>query len=220
MRILHGSDYHGKLFPLKGNYDTVVFSGDFFPDCPYQYSDKNKYAAFQLQWLESQIFDIKKWLNGHPILMIGGNHDFLSYKIVEKVLKDEGINCIDLNDKLVTHDLVNFYGFPYIPVIDESFNYELDLDERQEKVDEMVSILNSTKVDVLVCHAAAKDILDVDRLGYSYGCPILADAFMNKIHRDMLPEVVCHGHIHSPGITVKNGILFSNAATFQHTIEL
>ena len=220
MRIKHTSDNHGLLPKLIGTFDCVVSSGDFFPDCPYQYRDRSKYIEFQLKWLEAQVYDIKKWLGGRPILMVGGNHDFLSYSIVENVLRNEGITCFDLTDKIITHDFVNFYGFPYVPVIDESFAYELDLDDMQEKVDEMVSELNNTRVDVLVCHSALRNILDLAYNSARYGSTILADGVINKINKDMLPDVICHGHIHQPGIMVKSGILFVNSATSQHIIEI
>ena len=43
----------------------------------------------------------------------------------------------------------------------------------------------------------------------------------NRISKEMLPDVIAHGHIHhSNGIMVKKDILFSNAACSQNIIEL
>jgi Icc-related predicted phosphoesterase len=222
MRLCHISDTHGGFPRLPGRYDVVIHTGDFFPNSRHVFTgNKTLEMVFQDDWLKSQIATMKSWLQGHPFLYVPGNHDFLHSDRMEHVLRSEGINAIGLTDKVTTVEGVNFYGFPYVPYINGSWNYERELPEMQQEVDKMVEVLNKTFVDVLACHAPPYKALDLSLGNEILGSTVIANALDYKIARDMLPPVYLCGHIHEAhGITLRNGVLMSNAAVTQHIIEV
>ena len=127
MRLLHISDTHGKFPKLEGRFDTVVHTGDFFPNSVNVYSsNKTAEMLFQEEWLERQATNVKNWLRGYPFLFVLGNHDFIMPHRMEELLNLYGIKTYSLHEKVITHENVNFYGFPYIPYINGMWNYECD----------------------------------------------------------------------------------------------
>lgn len=217
IKLLHLSDNHGKLEKLQGRHDIVVCSGDFLPTFVHAWNGERKQeAAAQLLWLQEKAEEIKNWLRGAPFLFIEGNHGFLNPDLIEQQLRYYGINAINLTDKIVTYQGVNFYGFPYVPTINGVWNYECDLEEMQEKVDIMCEKLNETYVDVIVSHGPLSGILDS-----GFGSNILLDGIINKISKDLRPAYFFHGHTHSDyGITIKHDMLISNAATTQNLLQI
>lgn len=222
MRICHISDTHSGFPPLYGRYDVVLHTGDFFPNSHHvSAGNKTQEAVFQLQWLRDTLPEIKKWLYGHPLLFVLGNHDFANPDMVEELLNSEGITAINLSDKIVSYHDVNFYGFPYVPPINGMWNYERELPEMQKEVDRMVEKLNQTHVDVLACHSPPHKILDLSMGNLVLGSSAIADALDYKIQRDMMPSHYLCGHIHEAnGMAIRNGVLVSNAATTRHLIEV
>lgn len=222
LRFLHVSDTHGSLPKLKGKYNLVIHSGDFFPNS-YEVINRNliREAAFQLDWLNQKLRTIKDLLDGDLFLFIPGNHDFLHPDLMEKTLVSAGINAINISEKIITVGEFKFYGFPYIPDIGGTWNYEKKIPEMEIEVDKMVSALNETHVDVLVTHAPLYQSLDLTHGNETVGSTVIANAIDYKINQNMLPKVICHGHVHENcGVTVRNNILISNAATTQHILEL
>lgn len=222
LRIMHVSDTHGNFPRLYGKFDVIVHTGDLFPNSHHVFNgNRAAEAAFQEQWLRDQMPEFKKWLNGHPILYVPGNHDFLSSVILEKDLRSEGVEAFDLTDKMLTFQGVNFYGFPYIPAINGRWNYEREIPEMQKEVQNMVAELNKQYIDVLVCHAPMYKCLDLSLGNQILGSTVISHALDYQVSKDMLPAFYLHGHIHEAhGIAVRNGILISNAATTQHIIEV
>lgn len=222
MRLLHVSDTHGGLLPLYGRYDVVLHTGDFFPNSKAKLlNNRTLEMAYQLDWLRQQVPNIKQWLHGHPLLYVPGNHDFLHPDIMEHELRSHGMEVLSLTGKITTFQGVNFYGFPYVPTIDGSWNYERDIPEMQQEVDKMVEQLNTTHVDVLACHSPPYKALDLTYGNDIMGSTVLANALDYKISRDMMPTVYCCGHCHEAhGMTTRNGLLISNAATTRHVIEV
>ncbi len=220
MRLLHLSDTHGHLPKLVGRFDAVLHTGDFFPNSVAVFSgNKTQEMLYQEEWLEKQASNVKSWLRGYPFFFTLGNHDFMYAHKVEALLNLFGIKTQCLHGKVVKHDGVSFYGFPYVPYINGGWNYECDDEEMKDEVDKMVDVLNLTYVDVVAAHAPMRGKLDVyqGHLGSIY----IADAFDNSIARDMLPSYYCHGHIHeSNGVSLRNGVLISNAAVAQNIIEI
>lgn len=222
MRIMHISDTHSSLHPLFGRFDVVLHTGDFFPNSKAKaMNNRTLEMAFQLDWLRQQAPHIKQWLMGHPLLYVPGNHDFLHPDLMEHELRSQGIEVLSLTGKITTFHGVNFYGFPYVPPIDGSWNYERDIPEMQQEVDRMVERMNTTYVDVMACHSPPYKTLDLTYGNELMGSTVLANALDYKINKDMLPAVYACGHCHEAhGMTMRNGVLVSNSATTRHIIEV
>ncbi len=223
LRICHFSDNHGKLPTLYGRFDAVVCTGDFFPNTPMVLSgQKNLEMAFQLDWTRQNANAIKKWLRGTPMFICMGNHDFLHPDLFVGALMELGVNNItSLHDRVVEFEGCSFYGFPYVPAISGSWNYEREIPEMQVEVDKMVSVLNSTKVNVIAAHAPIHGTLDLSMGNARLGSSIIANALDFSIDKSHLPRYYLHGHIHEAnGIAFRNGMVVSNAATTQQIIEV
>jgi Icc-related predicted phosphoesterase len=222
MRILHCSDNHGTFPQMHGNFDIIVNSGDFFPNSPNVFSkNKNLEMAFQLQWLRNNLDNIKQWLGDHTFLYTAGNHCFLHPDAMEFELQKAGIKAYSLNNKLFSYQGVNFYGFPFVPDFGGTWNYELKLPEMQDKVNEMTEVLNKSFVDVLVCHCPPYDCLDLTYGGVKIGNTCINNMLDYKLFSHMVPTAYLTGHCHeSAGITIRNGLLVSNAATTYQIIQL
>jgi Icc-related predicted phosphoesterase len=222
MRLCHVSDTHGKFPRLYGRYDAVIHTGDLLPNSHHVFTgNRNLEMAFQLQWIRDNINEFKSWLGGHPLLYVPGNHDFIDSNLLEFELRSVGLEVFNLTDKVLTFQGVNFYGFPYVPSINGMWNYERELPEMQKEVDKMVLELNKTYVDVLACHAPPYKQLDLTMGNEVVGCQVMATALDYKINKDMLPSYFLCGHIHEAnGMSVRNGMMVSNAATTRHIIEV
>lgn len=223
MRLCHVSDTHGGFPRLHGRFDCVVHTGDFFPNSHHVGTgNKTSEAGFQLQWLRDSISDIKQWLQGHTLIFVPGNHDFLHYDLIELELNSAGVKAYCAADRMLKHEGVSFYGFPYVPAIGGNiWNYEKEIPEMQVEVDKMVTTLNQSKVDVLLCHAPMNRCLDLSYGNELLGSSIIANGLDYKVQREMLPDYYMCGHIHEAhGLTVRNGMLVSNAATTYQIIEI
>lgn len=222
MRLCHVSDTHGGFPRLLGRYDAVIHTGDFFPNTHHVViGEKAEEAKAQMVWLEGNIADMKQQLQGHPYFFVLGNHDFVPSQEVEAYLRSEGVKAFDLTDKIVSYQGVNFYGFPYVPSINGMWNYERELPEMQVEVDKMVTVLNSSYVDVLACHAPMYKCLDLSYGNDILGSTVIANAMDYQINKGMQPMAYLHGHIHEAhGLTVRNGMLVSNAAITYQIIEV
>src|ERR1019366_5702631 len=172
-RCCHVSDTHGGFPRLHGRFDCVVHTGDFFPNSHHVGNgNKTSEMAFQLQWLRDSIPDIKLWLQGHTLIYVPGNHDFLHHDLMEYELQSAGVKVYGITDRMIKYEGVSFYGFPYVPAIGGNFwNYEREIPEMQVEVDKMVTALNAEKVDVLLCHAPMNRCLDL-----SYGNELLGSS--------------------------------------------
>jgi Icc-related predicted phosphoesterase len=222
MRLCHISDTHGKFPELFGRYDAVIHTGDLLPNSHHVMTgNRNLEMRFQLQWIRDNINEFKSWLRGHPLLYVPGNHDFIDSNLLEFELRSVGLEVFNLTDKILTFQGVNFYGFPYVPEINGMWNYERRLPEMQTEVDKMVTELNKTYVDVLACHAPPYKMLDLTMGNEVVGCQVISTALDYKINKDMLPSYYLCGHIHEAnGMSVRNGMMVSNAATTRHLIEI
>lgn len=221
MRLCHVSDTHGKFPRLYGRYDAVIHTGDFFPNShAVMVGDRNAEMSFQLRWLRENMEEMKSWLQGHPFLYVPGNHDFLHSSLMEFEMRQVGLEAFDLTDKILTFKGVNFYGFPYVPYISGMWNYERHLPDMQPHIDKMVSEINNTYVDVIASHAPPYKQLDLTMGNEIVGCQSMATALDYKISKDMMPSYFLCGHIHEAnGMTVRGGMMISNAATTRHIIE-
>lgn len=220
-RICHVSDTHGGFPRLHGRYNVVVHTGDFFPNSANLGLGKNAEAAWQLGWLRSNIDNMKLWLNSHEFLYLPGNHDFMPAEMMEFELQSAGIQAYCLANRLLTREGITYYGFPYVPTIDGSWNYERDIPEMQIECDKMAKALNETYVDVLCCHAPPYGVLDLTYGNEVIGSTVIANTLDYKISKDMLPPLLLCGHVHEAnGLRMRNGQLVSNAATTYQIIEI
>lgn len=225
MRILHISDTHGnfpklgKSAAVKRHFDAVVHTGDFFPNCN---GGPLEQAAYQYGWIQQKIVRFKNWIQQKPYLFVLGNHDFMDPELLEEFLKKNGVDAYNLTEKVVGLNNVNFYGFPFVPPINGHFNYEKNSYDMADKVDAMVEVLNKTYVDVIAAHCPPEGILDFSTWQRQrFGNSQMTTALDYKISKDMMPQAYLCGHIHeNHGMATKHGVLFSNAATVQHFIEV
>lgn len=222
MRLMHVSDTHGKFPRLYGRYDAVIHTGDLFPNSHHLFNgEKDKEMSFQLQWLRDNLNEMKSWLQGHPFLYVPGNHDFLNSSLMEFEMRKVGLESFDLTDRMLTFQGVNFYGFPYVPAINGMWNYEREISAMQKETDKMVEVLNKQYVDVLACHAPLYKVLDLSMGNELLGSTVISDALDYKVSKDMQPAYYLCGHIHEAnGMSVRNGMMVSNAATTRHIIEV
>jgi len=223
MRLCHVSDTHGGFPRLHGRYDAVIHTGDFFPNSHHVMAgNKVREELFQMEWLHNHISELKQQLQGHPFLYVLGNHDFVHPAKMEALLQAEGVQAIDLTDKLVNHQGVNFYGFPYVPTIGGNmWNYEKAIPEMQDEVEKLVEVMNKTYVDVLAAHAPIYKCLDLSYANLILGNSVMANALDFKLNQGMQPMAYLCGHIHEAhGLTLRNGMLVSNAAITYQIIEV
>jgi Icc-related predicted phosphoesterase len=219
---MHVSDTHGKFPRLYGRYDAVIHTGDLFPNSHHVFNgNKTREMAFQLQWLRDSMNEMKGWLQGHPFLYVPGNHDFLNSSLMEFEMRALGLEAFDLTDRMLTFQGVNFYGFPYVPEINGMWNYERNFHGMEEEVDKMVLELNKQYVDVLACHAPLHKVLDLSMGNELLGSTVISNALDYKLDEGKLPAYYLCGHIHEAhGMSVRNGMMVSNAATTRHIIEV
>jgi Icc-related predicted phosphoesterase len=222
MRLLHFSDTHGNFPRLYGRFDAVIHTGDWLGNSPAIFSgNKTQEAVFQMRQIEDNLENIKRQAQGRPYLFILGNHDFVHPQMVEQFLRSEGVQAIDLTDKVVSFGGFNFYGYPYIPHIYGNWNYERQVPEMQEQIKPLVETLNQTYIDILVCHAPIHGTLDLTHGNDVIGSTVIAQALDYQIAREMQPAYYLHGHCHEAnGIAMRNGMLVSNMATTQTILEV
>lgn len=210
-RICHISDTHGFFPQIKKSYDFIVHTGDMLPDMPTSSFISDAYS--QQLWLEENIDQFVELIGDKTFLFVQGNHDFISPSIVEDILKSKSINAINIGNRVVDSEGLRFYGFPFIPKIKGKFNYELDEEEMEERVSELIKIVNSNKIDVLATHCGLLGVLDT-----KFGNKELNKALYKFKTK---PKCLLHGHTHQQnGIAIVNNILISNAATSQQVIEI
>lgn len=216
------SDTHAYFPNLKfENFDLIVHTGDIFPD-PISKLDLDNPMAFQARWLESHLGDFKKMVDGRPFLFVRGNHDFVPAQLFEQMLDSVSIEVFNLEEKIVSHDGINFYGFPFVPHINGSFSNECLPGDMAAHVDKMAKVLNETYVDIIAAHAPLSNCLDLAfKVNQRFGNSAMNVGLDYKIDKDMLPAYFLCGHIHaSHGIMVRNGMVISNAATRFNILEV
>lgn len=222
IKIKTTSDNHGRIPDLKGKFNIWASTGDFFPD--FFSSPREEWANLQAEWLKGAAAEIAPWLTKKKFVFCQGNHDFCPADRTEKILRDAGIDAYNAHDKLVTIDNIGFYGFPWVPPINGSFNYETGDTEMVDKIDKMVDVINNNIVDVVLMHAPPYDILDTYRspYGITHGGNVhINNAIDYKIEKERMPTAFCFGHIHdSAAVKVHQGILMVNSALTSNIIEI
>lgn len=237
LRIVHISDMHGTI-PSRNAFnnlleiaDLIVLSGDILPNSTRGIVGIEQ--RFQTEWLHGRaahpidreylgaLTPLERWAeflgNDLPVLIVGGNHDFIS--MAGEVKGIRGKNC-------TTHDLVadgpceffglRFAGIAAIPWINGEWNNEaLPRELRAITYD-----LFDQNPDVIVSHSPPSGIL---------AGPYGSDALTNCLsYRDHKIKAVLFGHAHEDGgktLTEQVNestppILFSNAACHVSSLKL
>ena len=222
MRVAHISDTHGDFPTILGKYDLIIHSGDFFPNSKALFSGKRKdEILFQENWLKSKLEEIKSFTNNSPFLFVLGNHDFINPDKMEIILNENNIKSINLTNKRILFNDVSFYGFPYIPYMKGFWNYEKTYSDMEKEINKMVENFNENYTDVLVSHAPIYGVLDLTNYNENIGNSSMLNALQYKIKKEMLPQYFLCGHCHENyGLTIKENILISNAATTQNIINI
>jgi len=211
MKILHTSDLHG-MYRILGSiteFDVWVDTGDFFPN--ETRGDRNTEPAFQNQWLLGQDIprQLATWLNGRPMISVGGNHDYVS--LVE-ALQTVGVDAHEVTPGGIEVAGLTWAGFRYVPWMAGEWNGEI------HDFSEVVRLVWNTEPDILVTHSPPAGILD-ECPSHGGGISALMTALCWKPHK-----IQAHffGHIHDFGGKAVNemGILFANGANAAtvHTI--
>jgi len=212
VRILHVSDTHGLLPELDTRTDIIVHSGDLLPNFSRGGPDE---ACRQMEWIHENALRLRAWIGTRPFLFIHGNHDFSTG--TAELLVGAGVDAVCLDDVVHTEQHVRFYGVPWTKYFTGEWNRELHPPEMRTVVDRIPA------VDVLVAHGPPLGILDVNAQGERCGCPTMR----NALDYATIPMPVAYlcGHIHeSHGILARafgaHPVVFSNAATTQHILEI
>jgi|ERR1700748_620279 len=235
MIICHASDWHAcrsknnegeivSIFPdIKEEFDVFVMSGDFLPNSIWGANRKLKQLPFekkyQENWLHLFAEDIKKCIHDKPFLWSSGNHDFINPC---KILIEHGINAIDLDNKVIEFMNYIWIGFPYIPIMDNHWNFERNSNDMRSEIitmkNRLIQTNNLDKLNIIVAHCPPANILDwtgAEHIGNSHINNFISYELPN------LPKLYLCGHNHSDFgkiVTIDSldrteQMIISNAAT-------
>ncbi len=221
MKFAHISDNHRNLPELPKEAEFVVASGDFLPDCPYVGVSPldMRSKKYQRNWVGGKDKAMAKWLDGRPFIFCAGNHDI--FQGLCDVLKHRGVDARDITNSSTELNGIRFAGFPYIPAIFGSWNFEKTDYAMSESLHNFHTnlILPNGMPDVLVFHAPPFGVLDLED-GKHFGNRMLTEYIENN-WRHNLPKWLLCGHIHdSHGLAEAFGMKISNAATTVHLLEI
>lgn len=242
MIICHGSDWHGckqrdaktnkiiSVFPdIKEEFDVFVMSGDFLPNLVWganrkldQLPNEKKY---QEDWCHEYAEDIKKCIHNKPFLFSSGNHDFINPC---NILKQHGINAIDLDNNIIDFMGYTWHGFPYIPFMGNHWNYERNKQEMYFELENMLRIIENhgKPIDILIAHCPLLGILDKvpgDNIGNSLMNSVISYKMKTR------PKLYLCGHCHDNGgqfalvdgfDRTEDPMFVSNAATTYNLLDL
>lgn len=225
--IRHVSDTHGNFPEATQNFDFTIISGDIFPDNFHDvaYRDgyyKHRIAAHQEHWLKRNKQRLSDWGADKPVYYIHGNHDFLNETSLQRELGWTNLNNSYVNHYISPSWEIGMYGFPYVPWICSSFNYELSDSDMVVKVFEMnENFAKEGYPNILVTHSPPYGILD--KAHTNLGNRRLLNAMSYMFPENSVHYILC-GHIHEDhGIHLieydHDNILVSNAATTQNYIH-
>jgi Icc-related predicted phosphoesterase len=180
------SDLHGRL-PVVPECEILLIAGDV---CPDEYPAKTRFSLWdpdlareeQTNWLNEEYaaWELTWPASVRIALATPGNHDWVT------TFPDK------LRTKLLIDELVETYGkrFYFTPWVSHigNWNYQATREERQLRFDEIPD-----KLDVLVAHSPAHDVLDkvYGPYGEHVGCPEL-----RRVVQQKQPRYMIHGHIH------------------------
>jgi Icc-related predicted phosphoesterase len=210
MKIVHVSDTHGHLTAIPDDADIICSSGDFMPNRTF--GNWPIESAYQPMWLRDNENQIKAWLQDRPFLITHGNHDFVN---CVPVLREMGINAIQLDDRRVVCQDVVFYGFPHVPYFTGCWNYETSPSELEART----QAIDIEGVDILVAHSPIYGVLDRNGSGQRCGSRPMRK-FLSETKTP--PKYYLSGHIHESAgkLGWSNGIQVYNSACTQQVFNV
>lgn len=234
MRIVHASDWHGKLIELP-EADAYVFTGDMLPNFPVVERDfglrlwsidRERERVKQAEWLADRKHPHRAMLKSPdaPILCVRGNHDF-----IDAATLFPGADVTEFIGNEV-HEVLgrSFTGHRGIPWIHGTLNDET---HRPDLIDRMKAM---PKADVYLTHYPPWGIMDYDgwpghgeeHYGLeemAYRLIMLSDPPPDRpLETDAVRALHLFGHVHECGGQTRQegNVLFSNAATTFNVIDL
>lgn len=220
MRIVHASDWHGRLRRRLPEADLYVFTGDMLPNFGGPIS-----AEVERIYQETWAADMAKlgWLEfvlgspAAPILCVRGNHDFVD--LAPLFAEGNLVKEFDFCELIDVPGLgLRAAGMRGIPRIAGTWADEYDRDVLLDRAREL------GKADLYLTHCPPAGILD-EAYGESLGLEGLSREIMSS--GTGRPTVHMFGHIHECGGRVERFVhyddreyVYSNAATTFNVIEI
>lgn len=242
MKIVHASDLHGNWFPLPPA-DLYVFTGDMLPNFPVIHMadpwgmrtvwfpnlellgdpphlqpfgrylsrriDRRRESDLQRRWCERQDFRSHLGNPDAPVVVVDGNHDFT--ELAPHFKRD--FHDVLMGTFTLPGTELTFGGIPFVPPISGEWNWERNEADIRDQIDCLPD------VDVLVTHSPPHGVLD------EFEGHLGSQAIRAYVERRMRSErpLRAHlfGHIHGRhGVRREGEVLFSNAATTFHELEI
>ena len=211
MTIAHVSDSHGNhhFFPrIRQDALAIFHTGDFLPN--NSRGNVKVELLFQEEWVRTNKESLQTWVGDRLFVFCAGNHDFFD---PVPLMREWGIQAYNATNQKLNLLGKSIYGFPYIPYIAGEWNYEREIPEMSELVEEIPD------VDILLAHCPPAGILDFEGGGKPCGNTSLANRL--AYGEGLEPAYLLCGHFHgSSGIHLCEGgdkrMLVSNAATTTH----
>ena len=184
-----------------------MFTGDMFPNIgrPIRHDAENEYQTNWWKKMEKTVDTLRELIGGRPVVVVDGNHDFVSLARLMMGSGFENVSGIS-SEGLINVCGLTMAGFPNIPYIEGEWNFETRYPELSELIDKVVALCP----DILVTHAPPANILDA----HGYGMNALS--MMIQYNPELLSfRHHFFGHAHEcGGMTDEvNGIKFYNSAT-------
>jgi len=205
MKALHISDWHGEFIFPDAEYDIVISSGDMTPNFTTNMEQEKK---LQKKWVCKNVDKFFRVVGNKPFLSVSGNHDFIN---LARVLRENGFESFNLNDKELIFNGIKFYGLPWIPHIKGRWNYEASTYTMSHKVRPIPEDTN-----VLITHCPPYGYLDMG-ITERFGNTVLSNHYHYSTEKS--PRLILCGHIHECGgytrSFVKNSIVINSALTYR-----
>jgi Icc-related predicted phosphoesterase len=157
--------------------------------------------------------ELTAWLNGRPMLIVPGNHD---YADLAAVMRNAGARVMDLTKSVASLQGVRFAGLREINWIEGEWAGESHGPEIRESVDRAMS----ADPQVLVTHSPPNGLLDCPAgSGGHVGLSYLTQYLTYRPHG---VDLVLCGHVHEEGgkLVEEMGIRVSNAANSGRIIAM
>lgn len=223
MIIGHASDLHGnyKKLETKTLPDLWLLTGDFFDNLGR--TDRTGRAivpameiSYQHRWWGLKGDSVMRRLGGKPVILVGGNHDFIS---LAGCLRRANYPYVrDVTEGAVDFGGQRFAGYREVPYLIGEWVGEVERANFRPIIDKAMD----EDPTILVTHAPPDGVLDDDLEGPTGHGPGVDEQVNLLAFR---PNRVTHhffGHIHKQGGKTQEemGITFVNSATCLQLIDV
>ena len=200
MKILHISDTHGFEYKHPIDADLIIHSGDC-SNYKDPYRNEHEVRTF-IEWY-SKLPGIK--------IYVAGNHDTSIGKGLIREIDFIDAGIIYLQDTQVTINGFKIHGTPWTKL----FHYWAFM-LPEDKLEDIWNMIPQD-TDILISHGPPYDIRDSSYINKFNTEKCGSTTLANRI-QTIKPKLVCFGHIHSSqhiknnGISIQDGIQYSNAS--------